>query len=277
MARQYNRRVQGCGGRARRVRPVLLSLWILVAAVVAGPGLQSASAAVTDRQTRTLPLPDGRAIDVELTIGDLQVTGWDRAEAAVEITRQAPSAAVLTAMPAAIDETPERVRIRIVQPDGGTDPALRSTVVLRVPRRASLSSVRVLEGRVSLTGLSGRVTAFVARGPIEASEVSGQLRLETGIGSVVLRKARLSPDGLLRLRAFNGDVRLALAERPADARILAVALNGSVQSSVPLTMKDQWGPRFGEATLGRGTPVIALDVVTGHIEISDGQARAGQP
>ena len=83
------------------------------------------------------------------------------------------------------------------------------------------------------------------------------LRLETGIGSIVLTNARLSPIGLLRLRAFNGDVRVTLAERPADARILALALNGHIRSDIPLTMKDTWGPRWGEATLGKGEPVMS--------------------
>jgi len=77
----------------------------------------------------------------------------------------------------------------------------------------------------------------------------------------------LSAGGVLRLRAFNGDLRLRLAERPADARILALALNGSVTSTIPLTMKNTWGPRWGEATIGAGEPVISLDVITGMIEI----------
>ena len=62
-------------------------------------------------------------------------------------------------------------------------------------------------------------------------------------------------------------MRITLAERPADARILALALNGHIRSDIPLTMKDTWGPRWGEATLGKGEPVISLDVVTGTIEI----------
>jgi hypothetical protein len=78
---------------------------------------------------------------------------------------------------------------------------------------------------------------------------------------------RLAPQGLLRLRAFNGDVRLELRERPADARVMALALNGTIQSTIPLTMRDTWGPRWAEATLGSGEPVISLDVITGKIEI----------
>ena len=39
-----------------------------------------------------------------------------------------------------------------------------------------------------------------------------------------------------------------LAERPADARILALALNGSIASEIPLTMKETWGPRWGDVS-----------------------------
>ena len=52
------------------------------------------------------------------------------------------------------------------------------------------------------------------------------------------------------------------------ARILALALNGQITSSIPLTMRDTWGPRWGETTLGKGEPVISLDVVTGSIAIT---------
>ena len=93
------------------------------------------------------------------------------------------------------------------------------------------------------------------------------MRLETGIGSVTLTGARLTANGLLRLRSFNGDVRLSLAERPVDARILALAVNGHITSDIPLTQRNTWGPRWGEATLGKGEPVISIDVVTGMVEI----------
>jgi DUF4097 and DUF4098 domain-containing protein YvlB len=84
---------------------------------------------------------------------------------------------------------------------------------------------------------------------------------------VTVTGARLPPNGLLRLRSFNGDVRLTMAERPTDARILALALNGQIKSDIPLTTRDTWGPRWGETTLGKGEPVISIDVVTGMIEI----------
>jgi hypothetical protein len=34
-----------------------------------------------------------------------------------------------------------------------------------------------------------------------------------------------------------------------------------------LNRRETWGPRWAEATLGKGEPVISIDVVTGLIEI----------
>jgi hypothetical protein len=48
---------------------------------------------------------------------------------------------------------------------------------------------------------------------------------------------------------------------------MALALNGHIKSDIPLKTRDTWGPRWSETTLGKGEPVISLDVVTGAIEI----------
>lgn len=231
------------------------------------PLVATAFADTTDRQARTLPLPDGRALTIEVTIGSVRIDGWDRDEVDIVVARRVPSAADQARLPVVIDDTPSRVVIRAVQADGGTDPGLRADITVKVPRAALIESVRVLEGRIALNGFGGSISADVRRGPIEAGEVTGSLRLESGIGDVAVSGARLAPGGVLRLRTFNGDVRLRLSERPANARIMALALNGEITSTLPLTMRQAWGPRWGEATLGAGEPVISIDVVSGTIEI----------
>ena len=138
---------------------------------------------------------------------------------------------------------------------------------LRLPQTATIERIGVHEGRITIDSFNGRITADIQRGPIDGRNLAGTMRLTAEIGSVTLTNTRLSKDGLLRLRTFNGDVRLTLAERPADARILALALNGQIKSDIPLTRRDSWGPRWGETTLGKGEPVISIDVVTGTIEI----------
>ena len=78
-----------------------------------------------------------------------------------------------------------------MQTDGATDPAFRADVVVRVPRAAVIDRVQVLEGTLAINGFSGTLTADVRRGPIDGTDVSGTLRLETGIGSIALTDARL--------------------------------------------------------------------------------------
>lgn len=206
-------------------------------------------------------------MSIEITVGDLHIVGSPRTDARLEVVRRAPTEAGLKRIPVDIEETDSDVRVRAVQANGNTEAAFRTDVTLHVPHSARLGPIRVLEGRVTLSMLHGAVDLAVRRGPIYASDLSGMVRLETEIGHVTVDKARLVPGGLLRLRTFNGDVKLSLAERPANARLLALALNGTITSDIPLNMKDQWGPRSGEATIGTGEPVISVDVVTGRIEI----------
>ena len=245
--------------RLRICRQYNPRVWIVLAAALI--------TSEVDTQTRVVALPAGKSLTIEITVGSVRIDGWDRADAEIAIERHAPAAAQLDRLPIVIDDTATRVIVRATQSGGTTDPALRTDVVVRVPHAATLDRVQVMEGRISINRFAGTINADIRRGPIEGREVSGTLRLECGIGSVVLTGARLSAAGLLRLRAFNGDVRLTLAERPTDARIMALALNGTIKSEIPLTMKDTWGPRWGETTIGKGEPVISLDVVSGTVEI----------
>jgi DUF4097 and DUF4098 domain-containing protein YvlB len=244
-------------------------VWIVLAAAftVFSADLSAAWIAESDKQSRVIPLPAGKTLSIEVTVGTVRIEGGDRGDAEITIERHAPAATQLARLPITIDDTATRASIRVTQLDGGTDPALRADVTVRVPRTATIDRVQVLEGRVSVSRFAGTLNADIRRGPIEGKDLSGTLRLESGIGSVVLTGARLLADGLLRLRAFNGDVRLTLAERPADARIMALALNGAITSDIPLTLRETWGPRWGETTIGKGEPVISLEAVTGAVEI----------
>jgi DUF4097 and DUF4098 domain-containing protein YvlB len=236
-------------------------VWIaLVAALFAASD-------VVETQTRVVQLPAGKPLSIDITVGTVRILGSDRKDVSIFVERRAPTPEALLRMPLFIDDRPDRVHVAAQQFDNATDPSSRADVTVRVPRSALIDSVKVLEGRILVEQFSGSLTAEIRRGPVEGKDVSGTLRLSTEIGDVTLTNARLSPDGLLRLRTFNGDVNLTLAQRPTDARIMALALNGHVKSDIPLTHRNTWGPRWAEATLGRGERVISIDVVTGMVEI----------
>lgn len=247
-------------------------MWIVLAALTLlsldwSTVARRAEVEASDRQTQAVALPPGKTLAIELTIGSVRIEGWDKAGAEIQVERHAPTAAQFIRLPLAIEDTPARVVVRAMQAENATDPAYRADVTVRLPRTAVIDHVQVVEGRIVIENFGGTIGADLRRGPIDGKDLSGTVRLETGIGSITLTSARLTANGLLRLRAFNGDVRLSLAERPVDARILALALNGHIKSDIPLKERNTWGPRFGEATLGKGEPVISIDVVTGTIEL----------
>jgi hypothetical protein len=221
----------------------------------------------TDRVTRTLTFSAAKPIRVEATIADLSIVGSNRPDTVVEVVRRAPGPADLARYPVVIDAAGDGVRIAVVQQNGGRDANLKSDIAIRVPSNAPFEAVRVFEGRVRLTGLRQSCDVDLRRGAIEATGLAGRVRLESGIGSVDVRDSELTPGGMMRLRVFNGPLRVRFPSPPANARILAVTLNGTLTSAIPLTMKDRFGPRFGETTIGTGDPVMSLDVVKGDIEI----------
>lgn len=223
-----------------------------------------------DRVERTLAAPAG-SIRIDATIADVTVVGSDRADVAVELVRHAPAAADLSRLPATIEPRGDDIGIAALQAADGRDPQLRADVLVKAPAATRFDAIRVFEGRVRISGLTNACDVDVRRGNIEADGLAGRVRLETGIGGIEVRRPSLVPGGMLRLRAFNGPVRVRFERAPANARILALTFNGAIASDIPLAMKDQFGPRFGEATLGSGEPVMSIDVVTGDISIRVGR------
>jgi len=225
----------------------------------------------TDRTSRTLVIPSTTPLTLRATVGDIAVVGWNRPEVSVEVTRQAPSREQLTSVAVAVETGEGRASVAALQAPGSTDPALTGSIVVRAPVDQAFGDIELFEGRISLKNLRGGVRAHVEHGLIDAGSLAGRIRLESGIGDVRLSEAELSGDGSIRLRAFNGDVALDFRSRPPHARILALSLGGAISSNLPLTLRTSFGPRFGELTLGRGAPMVSIDVVHGNIRITSGQ------
>jgi hypothetical protein len=236
----------------------------VLAAIVPSLG----AAAVSDRTSRVLPIAAGTPIRIDATVADVVVTGSTRSDVRVDVERRVPARDDLARLPVTIDSGADGVHIAAVQEHDARSADVKAIITISVPVDADLRSVRVFEGSVKLTNLTRACDVELRRGVIEADRLAGRIRLESGLGGIEVRDSELTPDGAMRLRVFNGPLRVRFARQPANARILAVTLNGAIASEIPLTMKDQFGPRFGEATLGSGSPLLSADVVKGDITLS---------
>ena len=209
----------------------------------------------------TFPATSNTRITIEIGAGDVRVVAASRTDIEVRAERATATA------------DGDRIVIRSDDAAGPLNREARASVDLSVPAAVTIEAIRIVDGSLTLTGLTGSVGADVRQGSIRATNVSGVMRLETGFGDVVVEGAHLTAGGLLRLRAFNGDVRLALASKPEHARVLALTFNGRIDSDLPLARRESFGPKFAEGTFGRGEPVISIDSVTGNVSISVAPSR----
>lgn len=219
-----------------------------------------------DRVVHTIPALGTRTLVVRVTIGEVRVEGGSGDQVDLEVARIDEAARAPERLPVTIQEDAESVALVAEQAGGGREPGLRVRALVRIPGSAELR-VDVFEGALDLVGLAGRTTARIERGPLSARGLSGIVRLETGSGTLTVEQAELSPGGLLRGRTFNGDIRVSLRRRPADARVLLLTLNGVIASDLPLEERAGFGPRFREGVFGRGEPLLSLDAVRGDITL----------
>ncbi len=238
-----------------------------MAAVLALLSIAPAIHAAEQRFSRTAAVRPDTPIRIDATIAEVVVEGTSRSDVAIQIVRRAPVESDFEKYPVVFEDDAGVLRVSAVQANGGVDPNLKTEIRLSLPSAAVLDSLKVFEGKVRLSNLHGTCNIVVRRGDIDAAGVAGRVRLETELGSIDLRGAELTPGGMMHLRTFNGDVRVRLQRRPSDARILAVTYNGGITSDIPLAIKDKFGPHFGETTLGRGEPVLSIDIVKGNVAI----------
>ncbi len=250
---------------------VLVAAALLLAPWAIGPtaGPVYAAADAVDRVSRVVAAP--AEIRVEATVADLTITAADRTDVQIDIERRAPSRTDFARLPIAVDERPDGLHVSALQAADGRDPRLSSTIAIAAPASVAFPSVRVFEGRIRIANVRSAADVEIRRGTIDATRLAGRVRLASELGGIDLRDPELTPNGMMRLRVFNGPLRVRFGQRPSSARILAVTLNGSVTSDIPLTMRDRFGPRFGEATIGSGEPVLSMDVVKGDISVAVGR------
>jgi hypothetical protein len=243
---------------------VLSSAALVLAAITPLVG----AGAVSDRMSRVLPIAADTPIRIDATVADVVITGSARTDLRIEVERRVPGRDDLARLPVTIDSSADGVRIAALQERDARNADLKAIITIAAPADADLRSVRVFEGSVKLTNLKRACDVDLRRGVIDADRLAGRIRLESGLGGIEVRDSELTADGVMRLRVFNGPLRVRFARQPTNARILAVTLNGAIASEIPLTMKDQFGPRFGESTLGTGNPLLSADVVKGDITFS---------
>ena len=252
---------------------------LLVLAIAAHASDRRGDVTEEFHQTYTLT-PDGR-VELDNINGDVHITSWDRNEVKVDAVKYAYTKERLDEAQIEVDAGKDYVSIRTKYRDhdlnfnwGSHNNPASVEYTLTVPRMAQLDEIKLINGGLDVSGMSGEVRASCINGRLEAHDLAGRARLSTVNGRLEARFDQL--DGRdLELNSVNGTVKLTI---PSDSRaeVEANTVSGGIENDFGLHVNHHriiGHDLRGE--LGSGGAHIHLQNVNGRIEIH--HAQDGRP
>jgi DUF4097 and DUF4098 domain-containing protein YvlB len=237
-------------------------------ALAAGNTLSASPMRTPQTEFRHLyALPYNGRVVVQNLYGNVSITAWDRDAVLVEASKRSADPRRLEDARIVVEPTADSLSIRTQY--GGFDAEHPASVELRitVPRGATLESVKLTNGALWLSGLSGPVKASAVNGGICALRLGGQAELSTINGRLEADFARTNPGNAISLSSVNGPIHLTL---PAGSGVNVEArnLSGGIASDVGRVARTSSGHRL--VVRGSGAQ-IRVHNVNGGISIRAGE------
>ena len=236
-------------------------------------GLLPAANSTVDFQNfqRSYALAANGRVAIDNPYGDVRITGWDRNEVQIEAVKTTGLTSRLEDAVIVVDATKERLSVRTQYADGDPRDPARVEYRISVPRNANLEDVRLVNGALSIRGVSGPVKASLVNGSITAEALEGMADLATVNGQVKAGFERLSASQPISLRSVNGPIVLMIPHG-AGAQLLAQNRSGGIEAHLGARTRQPAGHRF-QTVVGGGGASIVLRNVTGGISIHSTWSR----
>ena len=218
--------------------------------------------------------PTGR-VAIQNLYGDVQITAWDRDEVLIEATKHSPDARHLDDARIVVDTADGLVSIRTLYVGSDVDNPAAVEYRIKVPRKANLDNVKLVNGGLSISGVTGAVKASAVNGSIKVDKLEGEADLSTVNGHVEAEFQSISRCKPITLSSVNGPIRLSL---PAGAGATVTAQNrsGGIDSDFGRPWRASTGHRLDAAVNGGGA-LIRLNNVNGGISIHATWVRKARP
>ena len=217
-------------------------------------------------------VPNGRVV-VQNLYGDVQITAWDRDEVLVQAIKHSADPQRLNDAQIVVDSSSGLVSIHTQYTGADAEHPASVEYHIMVPRGANLENVKLINGGLSLSGMTGPVKASSVNGSIRAEKMEGQTELSTINGHLDADFRRVSKCHSISLTSVNGPIKLSLPSG-AGANVMAQNLSGGIDADFAHSWRAPGGHRLDAAVNGGGAQ-IKLHNVNGGISIHSSWSRRG--
>jgi hypothetical protein len=219
--------------------------------------------------------PQGR-VAISNINGNVHITGWDRNEVKVDAVKTAWTQKRLDEAQIEVNATQDVITIKTQYPDhnhtfeygnyGEHNNPASVEYTISVPRSANLDEIKLVNGRLDISSVSGEVRASCVNGRLEAQNLQGRVKLATVNGELNATVSEL-PSSEMKFSSVNGRVEVTL---PSDAKaeLEASTVSGNINDDFGLPVaRHQYVGHSLHGQLGGGGTLVHVSSVNGLIEI----------
>src|SRR5215212_11566487 len=234
---------------------------------------QSSRPEVTEEFHQTYPLSASGRVSLSNINGSVRISAWDRNEVKVDAVKRASTQERLreaeinvSANSGAIEIETEYPEYRWRDGERHENPA-SVDYTLTVPRGARVEEVSLVNGGLTLEGLSGPVHASSVNGKVTARGLTGPVNLSVVNGRLEATLDSLGGSGSVSLSAVNGPL-VATIPSDANATVHADTVHGSISNDFNLPVRvGEYVGRELAGRLGQGGTRVSLSNVNGSIQL----------
>jgi hypothetical protein len=227
---------------------------------------------VTEEFHQTYPLAANGRVDLSNINGSVHIMAWDQNQVKVDAIKRADDADGLKRMEIRVDAHSDALVIETKYHQDDDNWGRRGNhmseveYTLTVPRTARLDEIKLINGGLDVTGVSGEVWASCINGKLVAKGLAGDSKLSTINGPLEANFENLRATRI-ELSSVNGPVRLLLPS-DAKARIEATTVHGGIDNDFGLhTNNHRFVGHDLKGELGGGGVEIRLSNVNGLINV----------
>lgn len=250
-------------------------------------GLQAHAAdhrgSLTEEFHQTYAITSDGRVELDNINGDVHISSWDRNEVKVDAIKHADTKEGLEEAKIEIDSGKDYLSIQTKYPHhdqgwhwGSHDNPASVDYTLTVPRSVRLDEIKLINGELDVSGVSGEVRASCINGRLEAEGLAGRAKLSTINGKLEAKFGQLAGKSV-ELNSVNGSVDLTIPS-DSNAEVEASTVSGGIHNDFGLRVDNhKFVGHELRGELGNGGTEIRVSNVNGRIDIhhaSDGRAMS---
>jgi DUF4097 and DUF4098 domain-containing protein YvlB len=228
--------------------------------------LDEDGADVSDSQTvitKTYALaPEEGTFEVKNLNGDINVEGWDEAQAEVKVIKRGGT-----------PEERENTDIKVEH--NGNQLGLRTngsagqvTYEIKLPHRLQHVTLSTLNGNVKIEGVHGGLEVTAQNGNLKLEDVGGAITAKTLHGNMKVVLSADGHDAEQSFSALNGNIGVELKDDiNADVKLESATGSIDVDDSLGLSVVKQLVGQRAAGQLGTGGPPLVIKTLSGNIKL----------